>query len=119
MIKDLLWDRFWERSRTTDNVGCVKEAWDEVVVPHLNIPRSLNDDPPEDGKDIIVLKGDVSAMRVTYPLYSGNWTHWIPRPELPQLDKDQQEFEVWYKDLDKLWDKDNCKIIWMAGRKAK
>ncbi len=124
MIKDLLWDRFWERSRTTDNVGCVKEAWDEVVVPHLNIPRSLNDDPPEDGKDIIVLKGDVSAMRISYhdsfnEIHAGKWTHWIPRPEISKEDKDDQEFEAWYKDLNKEWDKDNCKIIWMAGRKAK
>ncbi len=124
MTLDLLWDRFWERSWTTDNVGCIREAWDEVVVPHLNIPRSLRDDPPKDGKDIIVLKGKVSAMRISYEhdyyeVHAGNWTHWIPRPELPQIDKDQQEFEAWYKDLDKPWDKDNCQIIWKAARKGK
>ncbi len=129
MTREELWDRFWVRSWKDDDIGCIREAWDELVVHHLNIPRSLKDDPPKDGEDVIVLKGAVSAMRIRYhhdynEVHAGNWTHWIPRPELPKLDGDEEEFDAWWSQksitpVNSICAKDYAKAAWTAARKAK
>jgi hypothetical protein len=76
------------------------------------IPRSLKDDPPEEGKSFIPLRPEADcpggclasgSARSTpdslkYHLEMG-YTHWIPKPSLPESspeDRDESEFEAWW-----------------------
>jgi hypothetical protein len=106
-----------------------ESVFEELIAPHLNIPRSIKADPPKAGVWVIILsESSVSLAQYPTNYHESSWTHWIPLPELPQIDKDEQEFEAWVKTTD-IWGnygkgrEPNCfsaiKRAWLAARGRK
>ncbi len=137
MTADELFEEF-VANLLQDPVGYGKSSlhivFNRIIAPHLSIPRSLRDDPPRGGfpAKFIAIKGgkhinasEFYVQGLSSALKEG-YTHWIPVPDLPQPDKDEQEFEDWYETTDIKYNigkddlgKNAVKRGWLASRGRK
>ena len=124
MTTDELFAEFWKRRYMGDSPGArethAKTAFDEVIAPHLAIPRSLKTDPPTDGEFIVLARphsvAQIHIQRLSH--IDPSYTHWIPFPELPP-DPIADEFEEHWETVnqDAVDNKESYKAGWIAARK--
>jgi hypothetical protein len=106
-------------------------AWFMLVEPYLAIPRSIKDDPPTDDQWVILIR-DTPLEGKGVTIVKGHWAKnnssnykfefWIPAPDLPKPDKDEQEFDEWInKNGARLGcgEKNAFRMVWMAARKGR
>jgi hypothetical protein len=120
---DELFAEFRKRQYIGDSPGArethMKNAFEEVIVPHLAIPRSLKTDPPKEGEFIVLGRpccvAQIHIQRLSH--IDPSYTHWIPFPELPP-DPDEDEFEKHWETVDQdAVDEASYKAGWLAARK--
>jgi hypothetical protein len=97
------------------NVGtCSVVLWDEdnlTVIGNAfdSIPRSLKDEPPAEGKSYIPLRPEAhcpggchadesarSAPDILKHHMEMSYTHWVPKPSLPNLTPEEREEAAFY-----------------------
>jgi len=112
-----------------------REYWcgvfNRVVGPYLGIPRSIKDDPPKSGLVLLFriepggrpIAISARVNECNFGTVTAGWTWWAPFPELPAVDKDEQEFEEWFKAHESEYCTDITKAAlkhgWMAARGKK
>lgn len=112
MTANELFNEFWRACNKAEGNGCSETRaaalWDEVVAPHLNVPRSLPEDPPYDGQRVIIFETDahgaILKLRVGFGGLSKGEGFWMPCPNLPEIDMHGIEFKRWLEHQDVLKD---------------
>ena len=129
MTSNDLFNEFWRACSKAEgeknSVEIAKALWDETVAPHLNIPRPLLADPPDEGQKVIIFDlnagGMIVRLRVGLGGYSKGDGFWMPCPSLPETTMEEIEFGRWLANQVILKDapkerKRDIRIGWMAGR---
>jgi hypothetical protein len=129
MTSNELFNEFWHAcSKAEGEKKCVAIAgalWEELVAPHLNIPRPLLADPPREGQKVIIFdldtRGTIMRLRVGLGGFSKGNGYWMPCPSLPETSMEEIEFGRWLanqailKDAPKERIRD-IRIGWIARR---
>ena len=128
MTASELFNEFWRAcTKTEGEVATAAALWEEMVVPHLNIPRPLLADPADVGQKIIIFdldaEGSVIKLRIGIGGISKGDGFWVPFPSLPATSMDEVEFGRWLqrqeflKDAPKERIRDIC-LGWIARAEA-
>lgn len=103
MTTNELFNEFWRAYNKAEGDGCSETRaaalWDEMVSPHLNVPRPLLADPPDVGQKIIIFDldadGSVVRLRIGIAGISKGDGFWVPFPSLPGTSMDEVELGRW------------------------
>jgi hypothetical protein len=103
MTSNEMFNEFWRACSKPEgeknSVAIAAALWDEMVAPHLNIPRSLLADPPDEGQKVIIFeidaRGTIVRLRVGLGGVSKGEGFWMPCPSLPETGMDEIEFGRW------------------------